>query len=148
MDYTISIRPHDDSGPALTAVVSMSDGRQVVRELTVFPGANGAVAPEVAVGTELSALLGAMAVALTSGALGSCPEPPPKVEKVQRRRPPELAVKPAKSLPRSDVLPKDIGPTYWRLGTIAKVASHYGVDKHTARKWISQLRKGGNRRLG
>jgi hypothetical protein len=40
--------------------------------------------------------------------------------------------------------PPDIGVTYWRLGTIGKVAKHYGVPNRIASDWIAELRRNGD----
>ncbi|WP_157171068.1 hypothetical protein [Nocardia araoensis] len=39
--------------------------------------------------------------------------------------------------------PSDFGVTYWRLGSIAKVAKHYDIPHHVAQDWIKSLQKQG-----
>lgn len=39
--------------------------------------------------------------------------------------------------------PSDVATTYWKLGSVAKVAKHYDVPHTIARQWIQTLRKGG-----
>ncbi|WP_405161486.1 hypothetical protein OG203_34865 [Nocardia sp. NBC_01499] len=40
-------------------------------------------------------------------------------------------------------MPSDFGVTYWRLGSIAKVAKHYGVPHRIAQDWIRSLQREG-----
>ncbi|WP_280309508.1 hypothetical protein [Nocardia abscessus] len=40
-------------------------------------------------------------------------------------------------------MPLDFGVTYWRLGSIAKVARHYEVPHHIAQDWIKSLQQQG-----
>ncbi|WP_378741100.1 hypothetical protein [Nocardia brasiliensis] len=40
-------------------------------------------------------------------------------------------------------VPADFGVTYWRLGSIAKVAKHYDVPHHVAQDWIKSLQQQG-----
>ncbi|MFJ4649656.1 hypothetical protein ACIP5Y_00105 [Nocardia sp. NPDC088792] len=39
--------------------------------------------------------------------------------------------------------PADFGVTYWRLGSISKVAKHYDVPHHIAQDWIKSLQQQG-----
>ncbi|WP_405180877.1 hypothetical protein OG225_06675 [Nocardia sp. NBC_01377] len=39
--------------------------------------------------------------------------------------------------------PADFGVTYWRLGSIAKVAKHYDIPHHIAQDWIKSLQQQG-----
>ncbi|MFF0531165.1 hypothetical protein ACFYT3_22600 [Nocardia amikacinitolerans] len=39
--------------------------------------------------------------------------------------------------------PADFGVTYWRLGSIAKVAKHYDIPHHVAQDWIKSLQQQG-----
>ncbi|MEV2226725.1 hypothetical protein AB0E01_43815 [Nocardia vinacea] len=39
--------------------------------------------------------------------------------------------------------PTDFGVTYWRLGSISKVAKHYDVPNHIAQDWIKSLQRQG-----
>ncbi len=49
-----------------------------------------------------------------------------------------------KALPtRRRSAPDDFGVTYWRLGSIAKVARHYEVPNHIAQDWIKSLQQQG-----
>jgi hypothetical protein len=41
--------------------------------------------------------------------------------------------------PEIPPVPSDFGVTYWRLGSIAKVAHHYDVPHRTAQAWIKAL---------
>ncbi|MBV7708159.1 hypothetical protein NOVA_35830 [Nocardia nova] len=40
-------------------------------------------------------------------------------------------------------IPDDFGVTYWRLGSISKVARHYDVPHHIAQDWIRSLQQQG-----
>ncbi|WP_459546642.1 hypothetical protein [Nocardia sp. X0981] len=40
-------------------------------------------------------------------------------------------------------MPADFGVTYWRLGSIAKVAKHYDVPHRIAQEWIKALQEAG-----
>ncbi|MBF6341380.1 hypothetical protein IU450_36700 [Nocardia abscessus] len=44
---------------------------------------------------------------------------------------------------RKSDMPSDFGVTYWRLGSVAKVAKHYDVPHHIAHDWIKQLQQDG-----
>lgn len=138
--YTLSIRSNEDDGPAVSVDMSLEDGKSVVTRVSVFPASDGSLVPiELAAAVDVPGLLQAVLTSMTPGALaGSRSAETPNAVKTAEAKPSAPRPK-ATRRKRKDDAPEDLGAVYWRLGSIAKVANHYGVDKHTARNWVSRL---------
>jgi hypothetical protein len=134
--YTLSISSNEDDGPAVSVEMSLRDGKPVVAGVTVVPASDGGLLPiELAAAVDVPALLQAVLTAMTPGALADS-RPATTPDNVKASAAPRPNPTPKK---RKDAPPEDLGAVYWRLGSITKVANHYGVEKHTARNWINRL---------
>jgi len=143
--YSVSVRSDDGSEPGFSADLVVHEGMVSVTALSVFPGTGGHRLPLHLVGAELSELLSAMMTALAMPDVPSSSDAAASSMSSSRAAPSRSAKAPSRrAVNRStgSSAPSDLAKVYWKLGTLAKVASHYSVDKHTARKWINQL---GNR---
>jgi hypothetical protein len=139
-NYIMSIRSDEDNGPALTVDMSVENGHPVVTRVSVVPAPDGSLVPiEVATAIGVPAFLQAVLMCMTPGALTDArPEIAPDAVETTATKRTASRQKAPRGKGKNDT-PEDLGATYWRLGSIAKVASHYGVDKHTARQWINRL---------
>lgn len=142
--YRISLSPEDAAHPQVTVSVELDGGAPRVTDVR-FEG-------EVSLPAELAdvdirPVLRALATMLGGRPIADAsPQqerqlPGPRSDTAPRggaraRRTPA---------PRepSNSAPSDLGATYWRLGTIGKLAKHYDVPHHVARAWIHDLQRKG-----
>lgn len=138
--FTLSVMSDEEGGPAFKATVVLRGEELVITALSVRPGVDGELIPTRLVNEELAKLLAKVATTLKPGTLADTAEAaisaPAKNEAVPGSR---LSTTKTPRRPRAGGPPSDLATIYWRLGTITKVANHYEVDKHIARKWINQL---------
>jgi len=138
--FTVSVTAEEEGGPSFSATVVLCGGEVAVTSLSVRLGTNSELPPGELVTGELAALLSEVTASLTptasSGKAAPALPSPPKNEPAP---PPRRASGNTPQRANADGPPADLAKVYWRLRTIAKVAAHYKVEKHIARKWINQL---------
>lgn len=157
--YTINISDADREDVLATATVEITGGRARITEIRARAGAEAIPAQ---LGTIDFSLLVRTAM-MFSGAPRSEPHPGAEegpapggrssapADPVPHTAAPEPVIRqsretarPApKASTRSFDMPADFGVTYWRLGSIAKVAKHYDVPHHIAQDWIKALQEAG-----
>lgn len=157
--YTISISDADREDALATATVEITGDRARITEIRTRAGAE-AVPAQLG---EIDFSLLVRTAMMFSGA--ARPEPHPGAEEepatggrlsapaepVPPTAPPEPVIRPSretarpapKASTRNFDMPADFGVTYWRLGSIAKVAKHYDVPHHIAQDWIKALQEAG-----
>ncbi|QIS22161.1 hypothetical protein [Nocardia terpenica] len=161
--YTISIAASDQSEVVAAATVEVIDDQALITEIRTEVGASTVIPLQL--GSIDFSLLVRTAVML-SGAMD--PKPDFRVDDREfasrnqlpsdvgpRTEPPSTAVADQARAPvgnpgpvrkeraKNHGMPSDFGVTYWRLGSIAKVAKHYEVPHHIAQDWIKSLQKEG-----
>ncbi|MGY1900760.1 hypothetical protein [Nocardia gipuzkoensis] len=142
--YTISIARADRGEVLAAATVEVADDRAWITEIRAEVDA-GAVPPQ----------LGAIDFSLlvrTVLMVADMAEPEPRQDVAEEPRTGELvADSPAADPPvpvvqngtRNAGVPSDFAVTYWRLGSLAKVAKRYDVPNHIAQEWIKLLQQEG-----
>lgn len=159
--YTITITPADPRGTGASITVEIDPDECRIREIAVLMGELGAPFPEALSRLELAPLFESMTL-LSQGQLkmqeGGAPSTPAHTASSEEsetsgsrasrgdaqgdkstggRRSSTKKATPAHGAPA------DLAKMYWRLGSTAKVATHYNVPHAVARDWVQDLRKTG-----
>ncbi|MEV6096230.1 hypothetical protein [Nocardia sp. NPDC051981] len=159
--YTISIAGPDSTTILVTATVEAFNGGARIREIRAEMGGEFTIPPELG-DVDFSLLVRtSLALNLTPPAHTVPAADVPSALKVDRpsRNDSEMDdCAQYESSAASDTIgheystnnhsnrldiPADFGVTYWRLGSISKVAKHYDIPNHLAQAWIKLLQKNG-----
>jgi hypothetical protein len=156
--YEISVTREESSEPIAVFAVDASTTEFRVAEIRVQLGAEGSALPAGLLQFDYDAFM-AVAVALSRGALPAtehtdiCQKPTnkppaPNADALRNHVIRRSAASPDRTdrdrrqgSPSSDAsTPSDLPVTYWRLGSVAKVAKHYDVPRQVASGWVKALR--------
>ncbi|QIS23397.1 hypothetical protein [Nocardia terpenica] len=140
--FTLTITDTDTGHVRLTAVVHVdATGTHLV---TVRTATSGAQVPQ-----GLAELDFADLIATAAAPRSPDPAPPASTVSAGSARPrateptPAVPARVHRQVPEIPPVPSDFGVTYWRLGSVAKVARHYDVPHRTAQAWIKALQHQG-----
>lgn len=150
--YTVNIAPEDGGGPQTTIRIDVRDGVARITELVVRPSAERDATDQLS-GIDFDALMRVVQPAIAAiESVSAAAEPAatpaaPAVRSVAPQRA-RVATAPAAGQQKASLrprayrrIPTDLADTFAELGSVTKVAAHYGVPRHTAQGWINRLRR-------
>lgn len=139
-------------GPGVDLVVDLSADHPTITGVTVHPGEMGELPPAslaevdireaVALALRLAAPHDLVDAHSARTARDAVTPPPPRADGRQGARRVARNRQRGRNVAANGV-PTDVAKTYWKLGSIAKLAEHYDVPHKIARDWIRVLREGG-----
>jgi len=171
--YVLALTPADSAMPSVIARIELDAGHARIVEISVRPGSAGAPLPAELGDIDLPILIQNAALmsagrlptgAASSSATGAqslsgtapgpsdaeAPDNPEDADADADPPTPAPARRAARSSrqrpdrgPNLNGVPSDLPKTYWRLGSVAKLAEHYDVPRQIAQGWIKSLRAGG-----
>ncbi|WP_431958612.1 hypothetical protein [Nocardia lijiangensis] len=160
--YKVTIAPDAPDKTTATITVVLDTGGVRVTEIRVAVGDDGAPLPNELAHIDFAVLV-ENAVLMSQGRLPMVAEAIDveaiDIEPAPDRAPAKAALHADRTVVRSDSgaaasgntrrasssarpsdgAPSDLAVTFWRLGSITKVAKHYDVPRHVAQDWIKVL---------
>jgi hypothetical protein len=160
--YTVTIAPETGVGAETIVRIDVNEGLARIREIVVRPSREQDAGDQLG-GLDFDVVMRVLqpavaAIAAGTGVAGATvaaagDRPAATRARAGQRRAEETRTGRARSSPpaESEVapllqrrayrrLPEDLAETFARLGSVTKVAAHYGVPRHTAQGWINRLR--------
>ncbi|GGK79674.1 hypothetical protein [Mangrovihabitans endophyticus] len=135
--FTITVTSDSEDGPQATVVAEGGPDGLRVHAVTVRLGADAAGFPGEIARLDFRSVWAMVAELPLGRRLGALP--PSGEEEAQE----EKATSPSPGTPQAKGVPDDLAVVYWRVGSVAKVATHYDVPRHIAAGWVRRLRDTG-----
>jgi len=159
--YFLALTPVDPGMPSVVARIELDAGHARTVEISVRPGSAGSPLPAELGDIDLPFLIqnaalmsaGRLPTGTPEGVASMAPQADaevrdkPEVTAAPAPVPAPRAARSGRRRPDRDQglngMPSDLPKTYWRLGSVAKLAEHYDVPRQIAQGWIKALRAGG-----